>query len=154
MPNMMSASEGGGSRKSDKCRQGGGGGQKTRKFCRHHLSMAPNPEPCQNGLSSCMPCSGPRAASSSVSCFDLEVCISPFFCSTTTFLLARLVRFGPQPILWSYLAVSLLSSPPKKADSQSCAHRCLLRENPLTHRKSRRGRRLTCGAALFIGERE
>ena len=37
---MMSSSEGG-SRKSDKCRQGGGGGQKTRKFCRHHLSMAP-----------------------------------------------------------------------------------------------------------------
>ena len=113
-----------------------------------------NPEPCQNGLSNCMPCSGPTA-SSSVSCFDLEVCIPPFFCSTTTFLLARLVRFGPQPILWSYLAVvSLLSSPPKKADSQSCAHRCLLRENPLTHRKSRRGRRLTCGAALFIGERK
>ena len=38
---MMSASEGG-SRKSDKCRQGGGGGQKTGKICRHHLSMAPN----------------------------------------------------------------------------------------------------------------
>ena len=33
--------KGGGLRKSDKCRQGGGGGQKTRKFCRHHLSMAP-----------------------------------------------------------------------------------------------------------------
>ena len=29
-------------RKSDKCRQGGGGGQKTGKFCRHHLSMVPN----------------------------------------------------------------------------------------------------------------
>ena len=37
---MTSASEGG-LRKSDECRQGGAGGQKTRKFCRHHLSMAP-----------------------------------------------------------------------------------------------------------------
>ena len=37
---MTSASEGG-LRKSDKCRQRGGRGQKSRKNCRYHLSMAP-----------------------------------------------------------------------------------------------------------------
>ena len=43
-PNMMSAREGG----FEKIRQmqtRGGGGQKTRKFCRHELSMAPNISP-------------------------------------------------------------------------------------------------------------
>ena len=31
-----------------KCRQGGGGGPKSRKLCRRHLSMAPKMAPPQN----------------------------------------------------------------------------------------------------------
>ena len=85
----------------------------------------------------------------SVSCFDLEVCISPCLLQRQgqqLFLLARLVRFGPQQPIQSHSGRhSAFSSKRRRLASRRAHVAYVLCENPLTHRKSPRGTRMTSG---------